>query len=283
MSPAQAASLADPGALTLQALTPMQLQQVQSLFLSKLHELPAFADNARLFSVADTVGTVAAEPVMPAVSPQTDEDIVIITDAGTQPDVSPDDEPLHALERARVQALALDPPVWPAPESSADGGTSTDGSTETFIHYFGFAVPRQLVNDRRWCERWRLNRTSYLARRSADAAGAGAGAGAGSMRATTVETLAIATSSSFARPTTDTAVPADAPLEAPAPDGLKAAENEVVEASALTVKRPRSVILPPISADGNEEHCCVCGEGGDIVCCDTCTASYHPICEQELR
>ena len=41
--------------------------------------------------------------------------------------------------------------------------------------------------------------------------------------------------------------------------------------------------LPQVSEDGNEEACIVCGVGGDIVCCDMCSGSYHEVCEQELR
>lgn len=32
--------------------------------------------------------------------------------------------------------------------------------------------------------------------------------------------------------------------------------------------------------DGHEEYCCVCGEGGDIVCCDFC---YNSVCQQCIQ
>ena len=45
----------------------------------------------------------------------------------------------------------------------------------------------------------------------------------------------------------------------------------------------QAVTLPAVSEDGNEETCAVCGVGGDIICCDSCSASHHVDCEQELR
>jgi len=34
--------------------------------------------------------------------------------------------------------------------------------------------------------------------------------------------------------------------------------------------------------DGHEEYCCICGEGGDIVCCDFCTFSICQECIQRI-
>jgi hypothetical protein len=42
-------------------------------------------------------------------------------------------------------------------------------------------------------------------------------------------------------------------------------------------------VAPPVSADGNEEVCATCGLGGDIICCDSCSGSYHLSCDQDLR
>ena len=36
------------------------------------------------------------------------------------------------------------------------------------------------------------------------------------------------------------------------------------------------------NVDGHEEYCCVCGEGGDIVCCDLCTYSVCQDCIQRI-
>ena len=30
--------------------------------------------------------------------------------------------------------------------------------------------------------------------------------------------------------------------------------------------------------DDHKDHCEVCGSGGDLLCCDTCTSSYHLEC-----
>lgn len=42
-------------------------------------------------------------------------------------------------------------------------------------------------------------------------------------------------------------------------------------------------VFPPVSEDGNELLCSVCDEGGDVVCCDSCPASVHTECDQQLR
>ena len=59
--------------------------------------------------------------------------------------------------------------------------------------------------------------------------------------------------------------------------------------TALRLKAPFGMlvavarVLPATSDDGNEESCAVCGLGGDIVCCDSCAASFHIACEHNMR
>ena len=59
--------------------------------------------------------------------------------------------------------------------------------------------------------------------------------------------------------------------------------------TALRLRAPTDVLntvastLPPVSEDGNEEACAICGQGGDIVCCDSCASSFHAGCEHDMR
>lgn len=33
-----------------------------------------------------------------------------------------------------------------------------------------------------------------------------------------------------------------------------------------------------MEADGNTDNCCLCNQGGSLLCCDGCPASYHLRC-----
>lgn len=33
-----------------------------------------------------------------------------------------------------------------------------------------------------------------------------------------------------------------------------------------------------VEKDGNADMCCLCGQGGSLLCCDRCPASYHMRC-----
>ena len=33
-----------------------------------------------------------------------------------------------------------------------------------------------------------------------------------------------------------------------------------------------------VEADGNTDNCCLCNQGGSLLCCDGCPASYHLRC-----
>ena len=83
--------------------------------------------------------------------------------------------------------------------------------------------------------------------------------------------------------------PPPMPGQSSSPSTHHLVSNVALATAALQQARDRDALecldrrLPPVSDDGNEEHCAGCGVGGDIICCDGCTCSYHMHCEPSLR
>ena len=81
------------------------------------------------------------------------------------------------------------------------------------------------------------------------------------------------------------------PPPAPSPPPASASRSALMAGAvsgttasfAGSAERAILLAVPAVSEDGNEMLCSACGLGGDIVCCDSCPASYHAECEPELR